>query len=86
MIIYQWKALPVGDVDGLDAFTSTLFNYEKYGLSYLQIKTDIEQKLLFPYSYEKILAKAITLAADALFPSTIGTTDYYSYDLMDGAN
>jgi len=33
MIIYQWKALPVGDVDGLDAFTSTLYNYEKYGLS-----------------------------------------------------
>jgi hypothetical protein len=33
MILYQWKALPVGDVEGLDAFTSNLFSYEKYGLT-----------------------------------------------------
>jgi hypothetical protein len=69
MIIYKWKALPVGEVTGLDTFSTNLFTFENYGLTYQQIKRDIDQKLLFPYSYEKILANAIDLNANSSFPA-----------------
>lgn len=49
------------------------------------IKQDIEERVLYPYSYEKILIDAIALAANAAFPDATNTAAYYSYGLKNGA-
>ena len=48
-----------------------------------QIQQDIDQKILFPYSYEKILKNAIGLSLSNGFPATTNA-DYYAYKLTDG--
>jgi hypothetical protein len=86
MILYKWLAMPLQEVIGMDSFQSNLFSFEKVGLTYEMIKKDIEQRVLFPYSYERILVEASTLAASSSFPDSTNSAAYYSYGLKDGTS
>lgn len=85
MILYKLRALPISAYTGFDSFRSTLYHFELHGLTYSKIKNDLDQRLLFPDSYERILTIARAFAADAAFPDTVNASNpYYSYGLMNG--